>query len=138
VIVGIDPGQKTGIAVILDCVLGTMTTERPENVAPVLQEWMPRLVIFEDSRRNTVYHRRGQNARTMLHIARSVGEIDQLCREIENTCERLGIKCIGVSPQRKGAKIKAGEFAAITGWQGRSNQHERDAAMVAWPYRRAR
>ena len=27
--------------------------------------------------------------------------------------------------------------AIVTGWKGRSNKHERDAAMVAWPYRRA-
>jgi len=137
-ILGIDPGQKTGVAAIVDCVLDTMTTETPANVAPVLEEWRPRLVIFEDSRRNTVYSRRGQNPRAMLRIARSVGEIDQLCREIESVCERLGIQCIGVSPQRKGRKLNAKQFAAVTGWTGRSNQHERDAAMVAWPYRRTR
>lgn len=28
--------------------------------------------------------------------------------------------------------------ARITGWSKPSNQHERDAAMVAWPYRGAK
>ena len=28
--------------------------------------------------------------------------------------------------------------ARITGWTGASNEHTRDAAMVAWPYRSAK
>ena len=41
---------------------------------------------------------------------------------------------IGVSPLRKGSKLTAARFAKVTGWQGRSNQHERDAAMCAFRY----
>ena len=32
-------------------------------------------------------------------------------------------------------QLPAATFAHITSWSARSNQHERDAAMVAWPYR---
>ena len=34
--------------------------------------------------------------------------------------------------------MAAEAFGRITGWTERSNEHERDAAMVAWPYRNAR
>ena len=34
--------------------------------------------------------------------------------------------------------LRRAQFRAHTGWSGRSNQHERDAAMVAWQYRRMR
>lgn len=30
--------------------------------------------------------------------------------------------------------LDAEQFAKVTGWTGSSNQHERDAAMVAWQY----
>ena len=135
-IAGIDPGQRTGIAAIERGIIVHMSTSAPSAVRDILDRWYPRpsLVVFEDSRTNTVYPRRGQNPRAMLRIARSVGEIDQLCREIEETCARLGIECIGVSPHRKGRKLNAKEFAAVTGWYGRSNQHERDAAMCAFRY----
>lgn len=53
-------------------------------------------------------------------------------------CAKLEIPAHGISPTRKGAKVDAERFAAITGWEGSSNEHTRDAAMVAWPYRGAK
>ena len=37
----------------------------------------------------------------------------------------------------KGSKLDAEAFGLVTGWEGKSNQHERDGAMVAWQYRMA-
>ena len=53
-------------------------------------------------------------------------------------CGQHGVPAHGISPKEKGAKLDAATFALMTGWQGKSNQHERDAAMVAWPYRGAK
>lgn len=136
-ILGIDPGQSTGIAILRGGSLVNLCTVSPADVEAVIAMDRQQLVVFEDSRRNTVYQRKGQNPRAMLKIARSVGEIDQLCRDIERLCLSRHIEYIGVSPQRKGAKLNAERFAEITGWTKRCNQHERDAAMVAWPYRGA-
>lgn len=58
------------------------------------------------------------------------------CRLITSVCGELGIACHGISPKGKGAKVDAAEFARLTGWLASSNQHARDAAMVAFPYRR--
>ncbi len=69
-------------------------------------------------------------------MARNVGEIDAWCKLIEAECAALGIKCIGVSPGGKGAKLDAAAFNRLTGWRGASNQHTRDAGAVAWPYRK--
>ncbi len=73
-----------------------------------------------------------------LKMARNVGEIDAWCRLIVATCADLGIDAHGISPKQKGAKLDAAQFAAKTGWCGKSNAHERDAAMCAWPYRGAK
>jgi len=135
-IIGIDPGQRTGIAVYRDGALIELRTVSPEQIAGVLIELAPELVVLEDSRQQSAVFSRGANPRAMLKIARNVGEIDQLCRQIDELCKRMGIACLGVSPLRKGSKLSAARFREITGWAGRSNQHERDSAMVAWPYRR--
>ena len=110
----------------------------PDQVAGVLEELAPRLVVLEDSRQQSAVFARGANPRAMLKIARNVGEIDQLCRQIDELCKRMGIACLGVSPLRKGSKLSAARFCAMTGWAGRSNQHERDAAMCAYKYRNAK
>lgn len=133
-IIGIDPGQRTGIAVYRDGALCELRTVSPDQVAGVLEELAPRLVVLEDSRLQSAVFARGTNQRAMLKIARNVGEIDQLCRQINELCNRMGIDCLGVSPLRKGSKISAAWLCAMTGWTGRSNQHERDAAMCAFRY----
>lgn len=136
-LIGIDPGKQTGIAVYHDGVLVQLRTVSPIEVAEVLRESGATRVVMEDSRLQSAVFPRAVGPRAMLKIARNVGEIDQICRRIEAVCETAGIELIRVSPQRKGAKLNAARFREITGWTGRSNQHERDSAMCAWPYRRA-
>ena len=134
-IIGIDPGKGTGLSRLTDGVIVELRTIRPEQLPGFLTADVG-LLVFEDSRLQTVFPRKGVGARGMLSIARSVGQIDLQCRDIEDLCKARGIECVGVSPQRKGAKLNADRFARITGWTGRCSQNARDAAMVAWPYRR--
>lgn len=135
-IIGIDPGQRTGVAIYRSGELCDLRTIAPMEFAAILEEIRPHVVMFEDSRLIKPIFRRGTNPLASLKIARNVGEIDRLCRDIMGECERRGIPAISVSPKGKGSKRNAAQFKALTGWLGRSNQHERDAAMVAWPSRR--
>ena len=136
--IGIDPGQRTGIAVYRDGALCELRTLSPDQLESVLADLAPALVVLEDSRQQSAVFARVANPRAMLKIARNVGEIDQLCRQIDELCMRIGIARVAVSPLRKGAKLSAARFREITGWTGRSNQHERDAAMCAYKYRNAK
>lgn len=139
-ILGMDPGASTGVAHFLDGQLVRLDTITPVEIERTIREVMPARVIFEDSRLET----RAWNARTKgaygaaLATARSLGQVDAWCRLITEVCAELGIPAHGVSPTAKGAKRGAENFAIYTGWTERSNQHTRDAAMVAWPYRGAR
>ena len=139
-ILGMDPGASTGVAHFLDGQLVRLDTITPVEIERTIREAMPARVIFEDSRLET----RAWNARTKgaygaaLATARSLGQVDAWCRLITEVCAELGIPAHGVSPTAKGAKRGAENFAIYTGWTERNNQHERDAAMVAWPYRGAR
>ena len=133
-LIGIDPGKNTGIAIYRDGALCELHTLSPDMIESLLVRVHPDLVVFEDSRKQSPVFSRGVSARATLKIARNVGEIDQLCRQIAEMCRRLGLFSVGVSPLRKGAKFNAERFAAVMGWTQRSNQHERDAAMVAYPW----
>ncbi|MDR6453912.1 hypothetical protein [Variovorax paradoxus] len=135
-ILGIDPGASTGLACYEDGVLTWLRTIEPHSIEHFLRHHAPARVVFEDSRlESKVWTTAGSRA-AALKIARNVGQIDAWCSLITSICADLGIPAHGISPTAKGAKLDAAAFALVTRWAERSNQHERDAAMVAWPYRR--
>lgn len=134
-ILGLDPGVRTGVAIYVLGRLQTLRTIPPDQIgSEIAAVFGLDGIVYEDSRQGTIWttHR---NPRAALKMARNVGEIDGWCRMIVQAAERLGVPALGVSPRQKGRKLDAGELCTLTGWAGRSNQHERDAAAVAWPYR---
>lgn len=147
VVIGIDPGMQTGVALYRGGVLDALMTLDPWDIAAFIayQQGASRInrVIFEDSRlQSRVFSAHKPGKRVLGHpeqlkVARNVGQIDGWCHVIARVCAERGITCHGISPEGKGAKLDAKQFASVTGWQGSSNQHGRDAAMVAWRYRRA-
>lgn len=148
VIIGIDPGQHCGLAVCKDGLLRELHTVAPFELVDWLK--MQRVVayeadvrgdslclVFEDSRlQSYVWNASGKSrADGALRIARNLGQVDALCSMVQEWATVHGVPFIGVSPKAKGAKMDAATFASLTGWTGRSNQHERDAASLAWRYR---
>lgn len=137
-ILGIDPGTNTGVAVIQDGKLRHLQTIHPLEIYPVLALWKPGRLVFEDSRLTTHLFTTNARAAVAKSMARKVGQVDMVCGLIVEACDRLGIPAHGISPKGKGAKLNAAQFKAATGWAGASNEHVRDACMVAWPYRGAK
>ncbi|MNS80495.1 hypothetical protein D3C72_1141760 [compost metagenome] len=139
-ILGIDPGANTGVAEFVSGQLTSLDTIEPHELERLLRAKRPGRVVFEDSRLQS----HAWNARTKaskgsaLATARSLGQVDAWCRLIVAICAELGITAHGISPKKKGKKLDAQQFAKVTGWTAKSNEHCRDAAMVAWPYRGAR
>ena len=136
IIIGIDPGVSTGVAVYRAGQLAHLQTIEPHEIDSYITEVQPARVVFEDSRLQSKVWTPVKGA-AALKVARNVGEIDAWCRLIAAVCARLGIAAHGISPKSKGTKLTHEQFAVVTGWAGRSNQHERDAALVARPYRGA-
>ena len=136
-ILGIDPGQSTGCAIYTAGRLETLHTIRPHRIAEFIKELNPKRVIFEDSRLTSFMFTTLKSRPAALKMARNVGTIDAWCGLIVDVCGDLAIPVHGISPKQKGAKLDAKAFARSTGWLAASNQHTRDAAMVAWPYRSA-
>ena len=138
IILGIDPGAHTGIAIFNRGALYTLVTIAPHQIADYIANALPSRVIFEDSRLTSFMFNQVKSRPAALKMARNVGEIDAWCRVITSVCADLAIPAHGISPKDKGKKLNAAQFAALTGWSGKSNSHCRDAAMVAYPYRTAK
>ena len=138
IIIGIDPGAATGVAIFERGKLVGLRTIEPHKIAETIACLKPARVVFEDSRLQSHVWTSAKTAAAKTKMARNVGEIDAWCRLITAVCGDHGIPAHGISPKHKGEKLKQQEFAQVTGWAARCNQHERDAAMVAWPYRAAK
>lgn len=137
IIVGIDPGANTGMALIVDGQIKDLRTITPWTIEYWLMREKPHRVVFEDSRLQSNTWSKAPTKAASAKIARNVGEIDAWCKLIVAICDRLNIPAHGISPKGKGKKLNAEQFEAVTGWKGASNEHTRDAAMCAWPYRSA-
>jgi hypothetical protein len=135
-ILSIDPGANTGCAYFSNGNLQSLFTLTPYRIIKFLQQKNYELVILEDSTLiSHIYTAPSVKGAAKLKIARNIGEVDGYCKIIVEACHEADIPCLQISPKGKGAKLNAAQFKAATGWEGVTNQHERDAAMVGWPYR---
>lgn len=146
-VIGIDPGANTGIAIYVRNKLDILETYPPLDAIRLLQKseftanQKDLLVVMEDSRLQSVVFKRTNirggalSHESQLKIARDIGRIDMICTLLEDTCLAKGYSLIRLSPKQKGGKVNSETFCKKTGWEGKSNQHERDAGMVAFPFR---
>lgn len=98
----------------------------------------PSRVIFEDSRLQSHTWTQAASRAAAAKMARNVGQVDAWCSLVVAICAKHGIPAHGISPLAKGGKLNAEQFEKATGWTAASNQHGRDAAMTAYPYRSAK
>ena len=151
VLVGIDPGAETGVAVwsprrgaLLHVgsasfwAVVALLAERTEPVGPVGRAgaWQVAGVVVEDPRRLPIYARnrsrtgagafgRGEADR----IVRSVGRIDRDVELWATWLREAGYVVQLREPQRR-RKWDAAELARLTSWTAPTNEHGRDAARL--------
>ena len=61
-----------------------------------------------------------------------VGSVKRDCGIWEEFCVYHGIDFALVAPKDNHTKLSADTFARLTGYQGRTSEHGRDAAMLIW------
>ena len=132
--IGIDPGKKTGFAVWdrdakylaeVSTLSITMAMDKVRMMAAILGRENIRMYI-EDARKRKWY---GRTGRERLKGAGSI------CREStiwDDFCRELGVEYRMIAPRCNTTKLKAAQFKAITGWQRRTSDHARDAAMLVF------
>lgn len=137
VVLGIDPGANTGLAVFRDGKLAALRTIQPVDLEQEILAIWPARVVFEDSRLQSHTWTQAKSRAAAAKMARNVGQVDAWCSLIVAICGKHGIPAHGISPKGKGGKLSAEQFERATGWALASNEHTRDAAMVAYPHRNA-
>lgn len=149
-IIGIDPDvDKSGVAVLnrhtrelttyrhpfpelLDCLRAAQCAAKESGhslVVVVEAGWLNR----------SNWHTAGKSTRISTAIGNATGRNHEVARKIVEMCRHYGIDTIEQKPLRKmwsgpDGKITHAELAAFTQLKGRTNQEERDAALMAWCY----
>ena len=131
-IIGIDPGKNTGIA-IYDPTRKVLTEVYMAKFwdAVELMRGLSRqdTVVIELPASKHVHHDEAVNKGAIQRTGVNVGSV---IRESELLIELAGILKLPCIIQRPGGKTKAKAFKKITGWTGRTNQHNRDAGMLCY------
>jgi hypothetical protein len=144
IIVGIDPGKLTGVAVYdrraralisldslgfwnaVDLVIGTILYHRGNGRAVRVRIEDPNLI------KRPMYARldsvEGKNQREKM--AANMGANRRDARLWCQWLERNDVEFERVKPTR--SKVKPEYFKALTGWKGSTNEHKRDAGMLVW------
>jgi hypothetical protein len=138
-VIGIDPGSNTGWAVwdrweknFVDVI--TLTPARAIiGLHKLTQSKASAEVVCEDARLRKWYGDADKRqARSGAGIREGVGAVKARCADIEEACRILGIPCRMVKPTAGASKWTADYFKKVTGWQGRTNEHGRDAAILVY------
>jgi hypothetical protein len=131
-LIGIDPGVKTGLAAWVPeenrfQTIETMSIVRAMNwIMLARRDGMQVKVVFEDARLRTWF---GRADREQLQGA---GSIKRDCAIWAEFCEYHQIPFQCVKPAKGGTKWTADYFKRVTGWQGRTSVHGRDAGILVF------
>lgn len=139
--VGIDPGTATGYAewrTDLRKLVRVESMSMYEAQAQIRAQkaiWTEEgqvhlLVVLEDARRGRV----SPKAKTFGQVTRlqGVGGVKRESALWVEFLEAEGIPYTTVPPRRRATKKDAALFKSITGWDGRTNEHGRDAGMFVF------
>ena len=133
--IGIDPGTHTGVAVwdtgegkFLS--LETMPIHRAiESVlvwASLVHDKTKDIqVVFEDARQRTWFGHGDTYAKLQ-----GAGSVKRDCSIWEDFCKDYDIPFWAKPPVKGATKVSAEYFKTISGYQGRTSEHSRDAAML--------
>jgi hypothetical protein len=131
-LIGIDPGVHTGLAIwgrdeqkfveiktmtILEAI-NRVSLEVVTNETGDVEIW------FEDARLRKWF---GNSGREKLQGA---GSVKRDCAIWEELCKSLAVSYKAIAPKNNKTKVPAVHFNKFSGWQGRTSEHARDAAML--------
>jgi len=138
IVIGIDPGSKTGLAVwrpkiqkFEDVTAGKIhdIMNRVYILAFEAACNKARIVLFCENP-NTFVPFKGNNS--FKATAQGAGSIKRDFAIWRDFCEEHEIPFIPVRLQKHQKKMTAEEFQKLTGYEHRTNVHGRDAAMMVW------
>lgn len=134
--IGIDTGVHTGVAIYDSKTqkLETVTTMQIHNalwlVDRLSQERDDIQVRYEDARQRKWFgYNSAQKDRARLQGA---GSVKRDCQIWEDFLTERHIEHLAVAPKHNATKLEALTFRRLTGYEGKTNEHGRDAAMLVY------
>ncbi|MEL7167907.1 MAG: hypothetical protein AAGN64_01020 [Bacteroidota bacterium] len=137
-LLGIDPGVRTGIAVVSggELVRCFALELLPQSAKPGALLWLLQharhfgAAVIEDATALGIYARhRRLNREERDAVARSVGEVDLATKLLTAILEAEGVLVLREPPQRR-KKWDAARLEELTGWTHPTCHHARDAARL--------
>lgn len=131
-LVGIDTGVNTGIAIYCD---GDLISVESMTITQAMQyikvTCFPEhtKLYIEDARKWRGW--KGKTKQTQARI-QGAGSVKRDAQIWEDWCKENGYQAEFVAPYHNTTKLNKDDFKRITNWQGRTNNHGRDAAMLVW------
>jgi ABC-type multidrug transport system ATPase subunit len=127
--IGIDPGVHTGVAFCEEGKLVDVTSmqacEAEVCVTKIAHLHEGKIIVYyEDARLRNWFGSKGREA------LQGAGSIKRDCQRWEQWLKHHNIPHVAVAPKNNKTKLDAAQFKRLTGWEGRTNEHSRDAAML--------
>ena len=135
IVVGIDPGLHTGLAVWdtvtrqFDDIVTVGIVAAMDYLNELSQKRGIGLVVFEDARQRKWIPRERDIAQ-MKGRAMGAGSVKRDCAIWQEWCERRHIQFVASPPRSGMTKLTDAYFRGLTGYDRRTNNHGRDAAML--------
>ena len=133
--IGIDPGTHTGVAVwdTKERRFLSLETLPIHQALDLVCKWQQDCkdrdvamdVTFEDARQRTWFGKGDTNAKLQ-----GAGSVKRDCSIWEDFCKDYGIPYWAKPPGKGMTKVTSDYFRTISGYQDRTSNHARDAAML--------
>jgi len=138
-VIGIDVGVKTGIAVFQNRELADLRTFTPYQAICFFQENASKItkaVIEYSKGQSYIFNKRsGMNEKVIGRLGRNIGQVDGLCELFIECLESNKIEVHKHTPLGKGSKWNADDFRHFfPAWKNRTNEHERDAVKIVFKF----
>jgi hypothetical protein len=134
-VIAIDPGVNTGIGIFSvtrnELVLCQSFSfwDAIETIEKWIKEYRDVVDFIVENPNNKAVWRNGKNKPIQNRMARNVGSVLRDANLIIEYIQRKGYLVTNCHPV---GKLDQKKFALITGWQEKTNQHGRDAGMMAF------
>lgn len=130
--IGIDTGTTTGVAVWADNALQVVDSMTITKAMVFITKHYPvdsTKLYIEDARLWIGFS--GKTEQTEAR-RKGAGSVQRDAKIWQDWCEENGYDFIMIKPMGKGLKKDADTFKKMTGWQGVTNEHSRDAGMIVY------